>query len=72
MTETQWNKAVERLHKGFTVRLADGCFIIPFVSENGAAYSLRSETNCIIYTPDLDRIKAILFFKPKKRAEATP
>ena len=72
MTETQWKKIVERLHKGYTARIDDDTKIIPFTSENGVAYSLRCGCNCIIYTPNLDRIKSILFWKPKKKGNETP
>ena len=67
MTETRWSKAVDLLCKGRTVYLDDGCKIIPYTSESGTAYSLRSDFNCIIYTPDLDRIHDILFWKPRKK-----
>lgn len=69
MTETEWKKAVERLHKGYTVRIDDDSRIIPFVSENGVGYSFRCGCNCIIYTPDLDRIRTILFWKPKRKGD---
>ena len=58
MTNAQWVKTVERLHKYNEVRMPDGDRLILW--ENGDI-SLRSGTDghCIICTPNIETIKRI-------------
>ena len=67
MTEKQFNKVIERLHKYRVVRLTDGDELILW--ENGDISIRCGETgNCIICTRNIDRIKRILVgFDLKKK-----
>lgn len=59
MTEKQFNKVIERLHKYRAVRLTDGDELILW--ENGDISIQCGETgNCIICTRNIDLIKRIL------------
>jgi hypothetical protein len=58
LTEAQWQKLVDRLHKYKQVRMPSGSFLI--IWENGDV-SLRDgdDGHCIIWASTLDSIKRI-------------
>lgn len=58
VTETQWKKIVDRLHKYKEIRMPDGDILLLCID---GAFSLMNGTDghCIISTWNIDRIKRL-------------